>query len=154
SAVERQRYLNFAGVSETYYERNVAGYPFLILGGENGDGDPGKPAWTAMLSNAQLDWLDARLAALSSDNQPSFVFLHQPPWNSNAEARLDQIMSRHPNVIFFWSHWHRDLHAGEPPGGLLYNGNHGYLQVHTGAVQYVWEGTTTLRYDRMDGLQI
>jgi hypothetical protein len=153
SATEVARYLSFTGLSRLYYEHSVAGYPFLFLAGENGDGDLPKLAWTAMLSDAQLAWLDERLTALASETRPTFVFLHQGPWDSNAQPRLKKILGSHPRVVYFWSHWHRDLHTASL-GSNMYTDADGYLQIHTGAVQYCWDAKDVMHYDWAQGVQV
>lgn len=152
SAVELQRFLTNSGNPKVYFERTIAGYPFLFLGGEHGDADLPKLAWTAVLSDAQLTWLDTRLSALAGDDHPSFVFLHQPTSNTNAQARLEGILAKHPNVVFFWSHWHRDLRVA-PSEPNQFTTSKGYLSVHTGACQYS-HSPSGLRYDWTQGLQV
>lgn len=159
SAVEQQRFLDLAGVSSVYYERSINGYPFLFLGGEHGDqaswGPGSTYAWYAVLSDAQLDWLDQRLAELATPARPSFVFLHQGTWDTTNPARLEQILGAHPNVIFFWSHYHRDLHSA-PIDGSLFTTARGFRQIHTGSVQYTWDNASpnNRHDDWYQGLQL
>ncbi len=146
SATELQRYLNFASLPSVYWEYAINGYPFLFLAGENGDAASwiaggNTLAWYAVLSDAQLDWLDQRLTALASPTRPSFVFLHQGTWDTTNPARLEQILGAHPNVLFFWSHYHRDLHS-VPVDPALFTTSRAFRQIHTGAVQYCWDNAT------------
>jgi hypothetical protein len=153
SAVELARYLAYTHLSSVYYDRTVGGYPFIFLGGENGDGDPGKLAWTAVLSDAQLNWLEQRLAAVADPRRPTFVFLHQGPMDTSNNARLKQILAAHPNVVYFWSHWHRDLHSPQYSSSMFTNAD-GFRLIHTAAVQYNWDISNAMHYDWAQGLQI
>lgn len=153
STTERDRFQAFANVSSVYYEKTVGGYPFLILGGENGDGDAPKPAWTAMLSDAQVGWLDERLAALTSETRPTFVFMHQGPFDSNRKDELNAILSKYPNVLYFWAHWHRDLKNAKSEPNQYTNAD-GYQRIHTGSVQYCKDAAGNLHYDSAQGLRV
>jgi hypothetical protein len=159
SATELQRYLDYAGLPAVYYEHAINGVPFFFLAGEHGDqaswGPGSQLAWYAVLSDAQLDWLDRRLAEVATPSRPSFVFLHQGTWDTTNPARLEQILSAHPNVIFFWSHYHRDLHSTAVDGSL-FTGARGFTQVHTGSVQYTWDNASPNRRhdDWYQGLEI
>jgi hypothetical protein len=76
----------------------------------------------AWLSNEQLTWLHQKLQADDQSGKPVFVFLHQPlPYtvagssvNYNSRGvvqyeKLKEILSEHPQVIFFSGHTHWEL---------------------------------------------
>ncbi|GMA48786.1 hypothetical protein GCM10025857_01430 [Alicyclobacillus contaminans] len=110
-----QRFLHNTGMSNVYFERWIAGYPFIVLGSEQSRITRRSIGDQAYLSNAQLTWLQNALNA-SGGHRPVFVFLHQPlpqtvagsTGNAIVHAeRLQAILRKHPEVVFFSGHSHR-----------------------------------------------
>lgn len=135
----RQRFLDYAGRDSVYYATSQAGIPFIFLGSEGiPPGETSGGTVTALLSDTQMDWFESTLAAAASDDRPTFVFLHQPPEISTQEARLTQILSSAPNVVFFYGHLHEDLnwYAAGPEPSLLGNED-GYWRVQAPATTYI-----------------
>jgi predicted MPP superfamily phosphohydrolase len=116
------RFLQFAGRERIYDDSWLAGYHFIFLGSEQyRQSDPAnrEDAW---LSEAQLKWLELKIEEKEDPRLPLFVFLHQPLPHTVAGsessrgivqyARLKDILSRHPQVIFFTGHTHWELKSG------------------------------------------
>lgn len=148
-AVLRQRYLDFVGMSTVYYTRVVNGYRFVFLGMEDivpsEQNPPTSRPHTAVLSQTQLDWL-ARTLADNPPPKPVFLFLHHPPEEVQQRAAFEEILRRHPNVVYIWSHWHTDLRWYRyGPDPRLFGRENGYWRVHSGACAYV------LQYEHVDG---
>ena len=59
-------------VDSIYYEYEVNGYSFLVIGSDEMRFED------AYLSDAQLNWLDERLEAITSEGKPAFVLSHYP----------------------------------------------------------------------------
>ncbi|SEB89556.1 metallophosphoesterase [Paenibacillus sp. GP183] len=118
----QQRFLNFVGRPSLYDDAWISGYHFIMLGSEKyrqSDLSINEDAW---LSNEQLTWLHQKLLADDQSGKPVFVFLHQPlPYtvagssvNYNSRGvvqheKLKEILSEHPQVIFFSGHTHWEL---------------------------------------------
>lgn len=137
--VMRQRFLNYVGRDSVYYATSLAGIPFVFLGSEGiPPGETSGGTVTALLSDTQMDWLETTLASVASHDQPTFVFLHQPPEISTQRSRLTQILSSAPNVVFFYGHLHEDLNwfAAGPEPSLLGNQD-GYWRVQAPATTYI-----------------
>jgi Icc protein len=117
-------FTRFFVYKKPYHDLWLAGYHFLFLSGEayrDRVQDVGEDAY---LSDAQLAWLEKRLSPSLSDRlknqrKPVFVFLHQPlphtlDGTDNERGvvqaeRLGAILNKHPEVVFFSGHTHRDL---------------------------------------------
>lgn len=103
------RYVNFTnafGVQSTdkiYYSTNVNGYTFIVLGSEQDTSHLG------YYSDAQMDWLEATLAAEYEEGKPIFIFSHYPPdWAENDKVqRLYDLFSQYDNLFYFSGHLHR-----------------------------------------------
>jgi Icc protein len=117
------RFLQFNGSNEVYYEKQIKGYSFIFLGSEEyRQSDPANLE-DAYLSDTQLVWLKKTLKKRSEDKKPIFVFLHQPfPYtvsgtsfccvNNRAIVQhevLKNILTDYPEVIFFSGHTHWEL---------------------------------------------
>ena len=88
-------------VSTPYYAKEVNGYHFLFLGSEEDDVN------SPVVSDAQLQWLDAQLAEATADGQPVFVFGHHPYTHYENPQALVSILTSYKNVFFFSGHTHR-----------------------------------------------
>lgn len=110
SAMAQERFLRWTGMPSIFYEREVESFRFLFLSTEHYTPDSNEAAW---LSDAQLGWLEARLAA-APGNRPAFVFLHHPVNGTVAGSdntcreseQLLAILARQPHVVLFSGHTH------------------------------------------------
>lgn len=115
-----QRFLAFAGRDKIYTDYYINGYHFIFLGSEKSrmsDLDIGD---AADLSETQLTWLKSKISENLTPGKPVFVFLHQPVFSSNSEAKtkyhlvvqqeeLAKILQSVPNVVLFVGHLHIKL---------------------------------------------
>jgi 3',5'-cyclic AMP phosphodiesterase CpdA len=135
----RQRFLDYVGRDSVYFATSLGGIPFIFLGSEGVPaGETSGGTVTALLSDAQMDWLERELAAVARHDRPTFVFLHQPPEISTQHDRLVQILSSAPNVVFFYGHLHQDLnwfHDG--PDVTLLGNAEGYWRAQVPATTYI-----------------
>ncbi|RED51110.1 metallophosphoesterase family protein [Cohnella lupini] len=113
------RFLNATEMSGAYHDHWIDGYHFVFLGTEEG------LELYCSLSDAQLQWLDAKLGEGDSSGKPTFVFLHQPLLNTvsgsleaqkwsgvTQDAELKAILSKHRSrAILFTGHTHWELEA-------------------------------------------
>ncbi|MEF3313681.1 metallophosphoesterase [Paenibacillus sp. GYB004] len=147
------------GYRRLYHETSVRGVPFLFLSGEAYRDVDESVGEDASLSEEQLNWLDGRLADLTSPPRhtgasggkkadsgsscmPAFVFLHQPlpdtVEGSSLERgvvqheRLRAILAKYPAVVLFSGHTHWDLETT----GQLWRGP--FTAVGSGAVRGVY----------------
>ncbi|GMA66097.1 hypothetical protein GCM10025859_65390 [Alicyclobacillus fastidiosus] len=104
------------GMSNSYYDRWLNGYHFIVLGAEYSMSDFRKHNDT-VLSETQLQWLAKKLQK-SPNNKPTFVFLHEPIPNTVAGSfggylingdKLRKILNQYPSVLFFSGHTHYSL---------------------------------------------
>jgi Icc protein len=118
----QERFLHFAGRQRLYDDTWIADYHFILLGSEayrQTDASFNEDAW---LSDNQLTWLEQKLNEKEQPDKPIFVFLHQPlpysvsgssiPFNSRGvvqHKRLQTILAKHPETIFFSGHTHWEL---------------------------------------------
>ncbi|WP_018757980.1 cohesin domain-containing protein [Paenibacillus terrigena] len=129
----QQRFKDKTGMSGIYYDQWINGYHFIILGSEDGTRD-------GTLSDAQLNWLDTKLAEEADPNKPIFVFLHQPItntvygsdlWGHKQNAtKLYNTIAKYPQVITFSGHSHYVL---DDPGSI---NQRDFTAVGTAAVRY------------------
>lgn len=100
-----------------YFDKWIDGFHFIVLNTERGIKD------ACSLSDRQIAWLDEKLAE-SSDDRPSFVFVHQPlcdtHWRSNflngfgkEDAKVKQVLKKHPQTIMMCGHIHNGLGLDE-----------------------------------------
>jgi hypothetical protein len=141
-----ERFLQLTGTDKVYYSFSRENCTFVILGNEGAEGS-GDPDY-AYISQEQLDWLDATLAAASTENphQPIFVFVHQPLEGTVAATfegsdllqseEVAEILERYPEVVLFSGHTHRSI-----AGTLALRSEEGMASyVHDGVVCAVWDG--------------
>jgi len=144
SAACRERFNRFRGAGAgdpVYHDAWVEGLHFIFLAGERSRMDDPAFLDDAVLTGAQLSWLEAHLAETPVPGAPVFVFLHQPFQDtvSGSGGRgdgslsirqgtaLEGILAAHPGVFFFSGHTHWRLalptthRAGAAPGLQLFN---------------------------------
>ena len=108
---------------QPYYSKEINGYTFIILGDE----DPREDT-TAVISQAQLDWLAGTLETAPA-GKPVFIFLHQQlihtwgGWGSVGEQSeaIRAIIEQYPNVFFFNGHLHREREVKQIDGVTYIN---------------------------------
>lgn len=66
---------------KVYYSREIKGYKFIVLGGEGRTGEDGKQ----ILSDAQLDWLEAELKDAAESKKTCFVLNHYLVYGRNGD---------------------------------------------------------------------
>ncbi len=109
-------------VNKMNFDYWQGGYHFIFLGT-----DTTPQGFThAVLNEETLTWFDRVLDEGKDEGKPTFVFLHQPMYNTiagsrpgedysgveaNTEARLRQILADHPEVMFFNGHTHWTMNA-------------------------------------------
>lgn len=110
-----------------YYSKTLGGYTFLMLNTEKGMKD------AMYMSQTQLDWLDAQLAAAKDSGKPVFIVCHQAlndtHWRSNIingfdgvnkdgtpmahssgiDGKVKAILEKHQNGVFLSGHIHNGL---------------------------------------------
>ncbi|SFB51916.1 Calcineurin-like phosphoesterase [Cohnella sp. OV330] len=135
-------FLAATGMSAAYHDHWIEGYAFFFLGTEQG------LELFCDLSEAQLEWLDAKLEEAAKSGKPAFVFLHQPLMNTTAGSMEEQkwygvtqddelkaILAKYPRTFLFTGHGHWEMeaprnHAGGE-GGLP-------AMFNAASVAYLW----------------
>jgi len=102
-----------------YYDAWVNGYHLIFLGGEKSRMDDASLFDDAVLTTAQLSWLNVKLREKATPGKPTFVFLHQPFPHTVSGSRdatsirpageLRNILSHFPQTLFFSGHTHWEL---------------------------------------------
>lgn len=145
----RNRFLNFTGQEKVWREEVVDGVPNLIIGTEyysDVDRDGKEPF--VLMSDEQLQWLDARLAYWAAQKKPVLLYSHlvlpntvsmtHSAWYQNDFNDLDAfgaIVSKYNNIIIFTSHSHSSLYQNNWWGLFRYTPDHpGLPVVNTGAI--------------------
>lgn len=139
------RYLDFTGVEDVFYEKNVEGYPFIFLGSESWGPTDSSTKDSAVLSVKQLTWLEETLSKYEQSTRPIFVFLHQPipytligtdiPYYENSVIQceeLTRILEKYEQIIYFSGHTHWDLRMS----GMFKQDL--FTKVSTGSVFSTW----------------
>lgn len=115
-----QRFLAFADRDKVYTDHYINGYHFIFLGSEKSRMSDLNIGDAAYLSETQLTWLKTKISENLTPGKPVFVFLHQPVFSSNSEAKtkynlvvqqkeLAKILQSVPNVVLFVGHLHIKL---------------------------------------------
>ncbi|MFB7233968.1 metallophosphoesterase family protein [Streptomyces sp. NPDC056269] len=142
----------FAGRNTVYAEHSFGGIPVLSLGTERYMHYHDPKLWDEVwLSEAQLTWLEERLAHWARRRKPVMVITHHPLPNTVSGShnrlysrdylqadRLLGILGRHKDVFLFCGHTHWDLALSDwyvrrvVPGTANLDG---FSVINTGAVQ-------------------
>lgn len=103
------------------YTYNINGYEFIVLGTDRTEFEE------SHISDAQLEWLDSKLAAATANGKPAFVVCHQSlkdthglpdTWNSPSETAgtigeqsdaIKAILNKYNNVIMISGHLHTGI---------------------------------------------
>ncbi len=128
-----------------HYDFWLNGYHFIFLGNDNLVN-----MIDATLNAETIEWLDKTLAEDRDKGRPTFLFLHQPMFNTVAgslpgdgwhglvpasESRLRMVLRKYPEVIFFNGHSHWNF---ESPMTMLPRGANLPTMFNTSAVAYQW----------------
>ena len=144
--------------TDTSYDFWLDGYHYIFLGSDTSSG------LYANLSEETLSWLDSKLTECRDVSRPTFVFLHQPMYNtvsgslpgegwhgvSNEEA-LRAILSKYPEVMLFngHTHWTMDSSCN------IFEGTE-ELPIHIfncASVSYLWSGFNKVTGENLEGSQ-
>ncbi len=140
-----QTFMQYAKSDKVYYEKVIDGYHHFALGSESSSN-----GLFADLSDAQLNWLDGRLAVItnSEPRKPVFLYLHQSLYNTVAgsfegqgwdgvvqDAKLRAIIKKYPQIYMFNGHSHWDLNTR----GSMHDRADGLPNIfNTSSVGYLW----------------
>jgi hypothetical protein len=120
-----------AGPAKPWHWERINGYDLIILGDELPE-----PYTAAVITQAQLDWLEERLDA-AQEGKPVFVFLHQRlnhvgEWGAigDPSQALQDLFESHGNVFVFNGHMHDSLEEVNvtQAGGVTYVNTPSLLQ--------------------------
>lgn len=143
------RFMNEAGVSSVYYDREVAGQHFICLGPDIDAGNSVRFNFSA----EQMSWLGRMLDEDESAGKMSYIFCHEPLTNtlrntgqgswaaSNSivdEDAIRSLLADRSRAVLFTGHTHLYPDVAHPDDG-------GPLYVNDGAV-----GPGQISPDRMD----
>ncbi len=136
---------SYLGMNERYYERQVNGVRFLVLDGNdlslfaNPTGTPrhepslamyealvaggavNAQTWNGGLSDEQLGWLEARLAAAAEAGAPVIVLGHYPLWPEDQHnlwnfEEVTGLLARHRGVVAYLNGHNHAGHYGTRDG--------------------------------------
>ena len=143
---------------KTSYDFWLDGYHYIFLGSDTNSG------LYATLGEETLAWLDEKLSECRSTSRPTFVFLHQPMYNTvsgslpgenwngvNNEEALRAVLKKYPEVMLFNGHTHWEMNSV----GNIFEGTE-ELPIHIfncASVSYLWSGYNTITGENLDGSQ-
>lgn len=115
-----QRFLTFAERDKVYTDYYINDYHFIFLGSERSRLSDPNIVDAAYLSEKQLTWLKTKISENHSPGKPIFIFLHQPVFSSQSQAKtkynlvvqqqeLAKILQSVANVVLFVGHLHIGL---------------------------------------------
>lgn len=97
-------YLNsFVGedINNAYYSRIINGYYLIFLGPDAAESN------YRVMSDEQLDWLEATLDEAAETGLPIFIFNHHPHSSlTQGAARFKSLLTKYPNTFLFVGHMH------------------------------------------------
>lgn len=144
-----QRFTEFANTESVYYDTWIEDNHFIFLGSEKG----GNEYITAELTDAQLSWLETTIAQKSSLGKPIFVFIHQPLKNTvagsfenqgwygvNQNQKLNNILSKYPQVVLFSGHTHWEF---DSLNNMFDGENLTFSAFNSSSVGYLWTDKDT-----------
>ncbi len=146
-------FYKYAKVDNVYYDKWIQGNHFIFLGSEAVDTAEGI---NAIITDAQLNWLESKLAENYIPGKPIFVYCHQAIYNTVAgslpgqgwdgigdegtdadasEQRLKAILAKYPEAMYFTGHSHWELNSV----GTMYEGNSSMCTAfNAGSAGYLW----------------
>lgn len=115
----RQRFVDNTGVPSLYYQKEIAGQHFIMLGPD----EPLPNNWSQFeITDTQLEWLDGKLTANDKKGVVSYVMCHEPidntvtgtlegQWGKGNSFRdhgegLLAVMKKHPHSVLVTGHSH------------------------------------------------
>ena len=142
--------------TDTCYDFWLNGYHYIFLGGDNANG------LHASFTQETLTWLDETLAECRDASRPTFIFLHQPLYNTVSgslpgegwsgvtnEAEFKAVISKYPEIVMFNGHTHWELNSR----GNIFEGTSD-LPIHIfncASVSYLWSGFNIVTGEEMYG---
>ncbi len=139
-----------------HYDFWLHGYHYVFLGN-----DKLVESTRVTLNEETLKWLDETLAEDREEGRATFLFLHQSIYNTIAGSlpgqgwdgviereKLEQILSKYPEVIMFngHSHWTLDSERCMYDGGELFP-----TIFNTASVAYLWSSYNITKGEHLDG---
>lgn len=153
-----KKYAGLESSAPVYYDKEVNGYHYIMLGSE-------KTGLHAYLSAEQLEWLDQKLAEDTKKDpaKPVFVLLHQSisetvagsfegqGWNGvDEEERLKEVLKKYPQVVMFNGHSHWELNST----GCMYKRTTELPTIfNTAATGYLWTSYNKVTGEYLEGSQ-
>ena len=141
------KFLEYTDAPNYYYSFELNGTTFICLGSDDatGTGD----SVSAVMGEAQLEWLEARLkqAAAEDPDKPIFVFIHQPLYDTlvgtsssiiEGDETLRKILDQYPQTIVISGHSHSALNRYYT---VYDGGGEGASMIHAGSVSALWDNT-------------
>lgn len=131
----QQRFFDKTGMESLYYQKNIKGYDFIMMGEERG----------YFYSNEQVQWLGDQLkqSEQRDPNKPIFVFLHHgikdttygtEDWyiENDNQRLLRETLKKYPQVVLVAGHTHYPV--SDPKS--IYQKD--YTAVNSGSLAYIW----------------
>ena len=144
--------------TDSCYDFWLNGYYYIFLGSDSPSG------LTASFTEETLAWLDSKLSEDRYSARPTFVFLHQPIYNTvsgslpgegwdgvyNYQALVD-VLKNYPEVLLFTGHTHWTMDSV----GNIFEGTEDF-PIHAfncASVSYLWSGFNSKGGEHLDGSQ-
>ncbi len=143
---------------DTSYDFWFNGYHYIMLGSDNPSG------LYSSFSAETLAWLDSVLAENRNASRPTFIFLHQPMYNtvsgslpgegwhgvSNEDA-LRAVLQKYPEIIMFNGHTHWEMNS---KGNMFEATEELPINIfNCASVSYLWSGYNKLTGEDLYGSQ-
>ena len=144
--------------TDTSYDFWLDGYHYIFLGSDSNAG------LYANLTEETLSWLDSKLQEDRKVNRPTFVFLHQPMYNTVSgslpgegwdgvqnEDALRAVLAKYPEVLFFNGHTHWTM---DSVGNIFEGTEELPIRIfNCASVSYLWSGYNTITGENLSGSQ-
>ena len=141
---------------DTSYDFWLDGYHYIFLGSDT-------PSGLNSYFNAEtLEWLDQKLSENRDPSRPTFIFLHQPMYNTVSgslpgegwhgvtnESEFKAVLAKYPEVVMFNGHTHWEMNSV----GNAFDGTE-ELPIHIfncASVSYLWSGFNTIKGENLYG---
>ncbi|WP_164667725.1 metallophosphoesterase family protein [Virgibacillus doumboii] len=131
----QQRFFEETSMESLYYQKNIKGYDFIMMGEERG----------YFYSKEQVQWLGEQLkqSEQRDPNKPIFVFLHHgikdttygtEDWyiENDNQRLLRETLKKYPQVVLIAGHTHYPI--SDPKS--IYQED--YTAVNSGSIAYMW----------------
>ncbi len=144
--------------TDTSYDFWLNGYHYIFLGSDTSSG------LYANLTDETLSWLDTKLSECRDISRPTFVFLHQPMYNTvsgslpgegwngvSNENALRAVFSKYPEVMFFNGHTHWTM---DSKGNIFEGTQELPIKIfNCASVSYLWSGYNIVTGENLNGSQ-